>query len=294
MKYDEFERIFNKSIFEKSKPDLIKKIATYPERYVGLFRPTKPKSKIIQNLLQSHEIRFGDAFEILIREYLKESGFSVLDNKFSASDGERLEVDQMFTDRNAVFFVEQKIRDDHDSTKKRGQIENFERKTAAICQKYAGSDIRGFFYFIDASFMKNKRFYTPEIEQLSRDYGVPLHLSYGAEFFSHIGKPDVWEEILSHLVEWKSTIPELPEINFDKDPQASLDELKSLQPVEYRKLLDNPDLDDLLFVLFPECKTPALLADHFKERHESGNGAIYGKLRDLCANTIHRLKSRAA
>ena len=292
MEYDKFERIFNRSIFEKSKPDLIKKIATYPERYVGLFRPTKPQSKIIQNLLQSHEIRFGDAFEILIHEYLKESGFSVLDNKFSASDGERLEVDQMFADQNTVFFVEQKIRDDHDSTKKRGQIENFERKTAAICQKYAGADIRGFFYFIDASFMKNKRFYTPEIERLSRDYGVSLHLSYGAEFFAGIGKPHAWDEILAHLLEWKSTIPELPEINFDKDPAASLDELKALQPVEYRKLLDNPDLDDLLCVLFPECKTPALLSAHFKERHESGDGAIYGKLYDLCMNTINRMKSR--
>lgn len=293
MEYDKFERIFNKSIFEKSKPDLIKKIATYPERYVGLFRPTKPKSKIIQNLLQSHEIRFGDAFEVLIREHLKESGFSVLDNKFSAADGERLEVDHMFADRNTVFFVEQKIRDDHDSTKKRGQIENFERKTAAICQKYAGADIRGFFYFIDSSFMKNKRFYAPEIERLSRDYGTPLHLSYGAEFFAHLGKAHAWEEILAHLAKWKSAIPELPEINFDKDPKASLDEIKALQPVEYRKLLDNPDLDDLLCVLFPEGKTLALLSDHFKARHESGDGVIYGKLYDLCMNTINRMESRA-
>lgn len=293
MKYDKFERIFNRSIFEKSKPDLVRKIATYPERYVGLFRPTKPQSKIIQNLLQSHEIRFGDAFEILIREYLKESGFSILDNKFSAADGERLEVDQMFADGNTVFFVEQKIRDDHDSTKKRGQIENFERKTAAICQQYAGADIRGFFHFIDPSFMKNKRFYTPLIEQMSRDYGVRLRLSYGAEFFSTINKPHAWEETLKHLVKWKSTIPDLPEINFDKDPQTSLDELKALQPVEYRKLLDNPDLDDLLSVLFPKCETLLLLSDHFKARHESGDGAIYAKLHNLCVNTIHRMKSRA-
>lgn len=51
MDYKKFENIFNMTIFEKSKPDLIKKIATCPERYAGLFRPTKPKAKIIQNLL---------------------------------------------------------------------------------------------------------------------------------------------------------------------------------------------------------------------------------------------------
>ena len=46
--YKKFESIFNKTIFEKSKPDLIRKIATYPERYTGLFRPTKPAAKLFK------------------------------------------------------------------------------------------------------------------------------------------------------------------------------------------------------------------------------------------------------
>nr|WP_240658196.1 hypothetical protein [Helicobacter pylori] len=33
---------------------------------LGIFRPTKPKTKLLQNLLTSHEIKFGDAFERLI------------------------------------------------------------------------------------------------------------------------------------------------------------------------------------------------------------------------------------
>jgi hypothetical protein len=97
MVYEEFEDIFNTTIFETSKPDLIRKIATYPERYVGLFRPTKAKAKIIQNLLQSHEIRFGDAFEILIEKYLQESDFNILDKRFK-DNGDTLELDQMFSD----------------------------------------------------------------------------------------------------------------------------------------------------------------------------------------------------
>jgi len=78
LKYNEFRNILNKTIFEKTKVDLLEKIAEYPNRYIGLFRPTKPKAKILQNLLQSHEIRFGDAFENIIKSYLKIKGCTLL------------------------------------------------------------------------------------------------------------------------------------------------------------------------------------------------------------------------
>jgi lantibiotic modifying enzyme len=51
MEYDIFCGILNKQIFESSKRDLIEKISNYPDRYIGLFRPTKPRAKILQNLL---------------------------------------------------------------------------------------------------------------------------------------------------------------------------------------------------------------------------------------------------
>ena len=112
MKFEKFKKILNKKIFEESKTDLIKKIANSPERYIGLFRPTKPKAKIIQNLTQSNEIRFGDAFEILNKKF----------------NEEKLNLDHHFKKNEKIYFVEQKIRDDHDSTKKRGQTDNFEDK----------------------------------------------------------------------------------------------------------------------------------------------------------------------
>ena len=45
MEYNKFKDIFNKEIFEQSKPKLIVNIAKEPNRYIGLFRPTKPKAK---------------------------------------------------------------------------------------------------------------------------------------------------------------------------------------------------------------------------------------------------------
>ncbi len=292
MDYKKFEYIFNKTIFEKSKPDLIRKIATYPERYAGLFRPTKPKAKIIQNLLQSHEIRFGDAFEILIEQYLQENGFNLLDKRFT-DNGDALELDQMFSDENTIFFIEQKVRDDHDSTKKRGQIDNFEKKISAILEAYKEKEVVGFFYFIDDSFTKNKNFYTAEIQKLSKDYGVRLHLSYGNELFNKLDKIKIWNEILTYLKTWKNNIPDLPEINFDKNAQLSFEEIKDLELIVYRKLFSNPDLDDLLNVLFPEKLTLNLLNEYFEQMHLNNEGRIYKTLNELCTATISRINQSA-
>lgn len=290
MKYDDFEAIFNKAIFEKSKPDLIRKIAIYPERYAGLFRPTKPRGKIIQNLLQSHEIRFGDAFELLIEKYLEEAGFSILGKKFDIAGGDYVELDHVFSKGAKLYFIEQKVRDDHDSTKKRGQIDNFEKKLEVILQSSDELEVVGFFYFIDDSFDKNKNFYTNQIEALSNDYGTTLHLTYGARLFDLLEECDIWSELLTHLERWKNSIPDFPEINFDKDPTASFDEIKQLKPIEYRKLFSNPDLDDFLCVLFPERATLRLLRIHFASKH--GDGKIYETLRVLCDETITRLENR--
>ena len=96
MDYNKFKQIFNETIFEKSKADLLEKVAKYPVRYIGLFRPTKPKAKILQNLLQSHEIRFGDAFESVIEEYLKLKGCEILPKRYIVEDGGVLNIDQCF------------------------------------------------------------------------------------------------------------------------------------------------------------------------------------------------------
>jgi len=290
MEYDKFKQIFNTTIFEKSKPDLLEKVAKYPERYVGLFRPSKPRAKIIQNLLQSHEIRFGDAFETLIEEYLKEAGFVLLDKKFNDANNDRLEVDQIFLKQNELHFAEQEIRDDHDSTKKRGQIENFEKKLEVITKEYGDSEIFGYFYFIDDSFNKNKNFYEAEISKLSCDYGSSLKLVYGVEFFKAIDLEQTWGEILRYLKRWKNEIPELPEINFDKNPIQSFNEIKELPSSIYRKLLSNPGLDDLLLVLFPEQETLQLLQDFFQKAFRHGKGKIFLTLHTLTADTIGRLK----
>lgn len=280
MEYEKFREIFNETIFEESKAVLIEKIAKYPNRYIGLFRPTKPKAKILQNLLQSHEIRFGEAFEEVMEEYFKEFGYQILEKKFVNGDNDELNLDQCFKFEDKVYFIEQKIRDDHDSTKKRGQIENFEKKLNEMIGKYNEKNLVGIFYFIDPDLQKNKNYYKTELEKLSLDYGVEIFLFYGIELFSFLRQSSVWGEILKYLEKWKKEIPDLPETNFDIEPESSFEEIKDLSPSLYRKIFqDDVIFNEIVLTIFPEKKTLKLLLKYFKEK--SSEKTIYKTIADL-------------
>ena len=266
MNYDKFKKIINKKIFEESKADLIKKLAKYPERYIGLFRPTKPKAKIIQNLTQSNEIKFGDAFEILIEEYLKERNFKILEKRFEF-EGDVLKLDQHFKKENKIFFVEQKIRDDHDSTKKRGQTDNFEKKLNLLLNKYNEKNLTGIIYFIDPDLSKNKNYYQSRLKEMERQYGVKLYLFYGGEFFKFFNLD--WIEVLKHLKNWKKELPDIPEINFDKEPESTFEEIKDLSPQIFNKIFSNKEIfNEIILTLFPQKKVLKLLLKHFKEKSD--------------------------
>ena len=150
--------------------------------------------------LQSHEIKFGDALEELIEEILKDLGYSILPKSITTSNGEQLSLDQFFTDGKNYYFIEQKIRDDHDSTKKRDQIANFEAKLEELFKKYKDNLI-GIMYFIDPDLAKNKNFYTSELNRLNEYYKVPLYLFYGKELFELLESLEYWERLLDWLTQ---------------------------------------------------------------------------------------------
>jgi len=270
--YQKAAQILNAHIFDGDKRSLIQKVAEHPERYVGLFRPTKPRAKLIQNLLQSHEIRFGDAIETLIREMLKDMGYRVFsgDNLKLRWKGKDLSLDQFFCDREEkhFYFVEQKVRDDHDSTKKRGQISNFEDKLEALYEKY-GDKLVGVMYFIDPSLQKNKSYYVGELQEIGSLYeGAELYLFYGEEFFEHFGHSEMWDDLLGWLQRWREEIPELPEVNMDNNPGESFEELKDVEIKYWRKLVMNDDLWEkgIIQVLFPQGTTLKMVAQYFAKR----------------------------
>lgn len=281
LEYEYFKDSLNEKLFEESYSDLLRKIAENPERYIGLFRPTKPKTKLIQNITQSHEIRFGDALEFIFEQYFKACGFTMHVKRFHTEEDTELSIDQLFSRGRILYMIEQKVRDDHDSTKKVGQFDNFENKYFALTQRYPNNEIIPIMWFIDDSLVKNRNYYLTRMASMAHDYDCSPQLYYGGKMFQEIDDFDreIWEETLVYLERWKETLPDMPEINFDLNAETVFQEIKDLPPVIYRKLLNNNEIIKQIFpIIFPEGKVLDLLSRYFY----SLKMPIYKTLSELC------------
>lgn len=274
LEYEYFKNLLNKKLFEDSYSDLLRKIADSPDRYVGIFRPTKPKTKLIQNITQSHEIRFGDALECLFEKYFEAVGFTLFPKRFRNEEDKEYNIDQLFGRDNVIFMIEQKVRDDHDSTKKVGQFSNFENKYYELTKKYPAHTIIPIMWFIDNSLRKNRKYYFAEMEKMANDYGCENYLFYGDEIFGAKGGVsvfdyEIWTETLYYLEEWKNTLPDMPEVNFDLNAHEVFEEIKHLPPIVFRKILNNQDVIEQIFpIIFPTGETLDLLINYFRTKEE--------------------------
>lgn len=272
--YEYFKNLLNKKLFENSYSNLLWKIAESPDRYVGIFRPTKPKTKLIQNITQSHEIRFGDALEYLFEKYFEAEGFNLLPKRIRNIEEKEYDIDQLFAKGNTIFMIEQKVRDDHDSTKKVGQFNNFENKYYELTKKYPNYEIIPIMWFIDNSLRKNRKYYLSEMQKMATDYGCKNHLFYGDEIFGKRGgisdfNLEIWTEMLYYLENWKNTLPDMPEINFDLKSDVVFNEIKNLPPIVFRKIFNNKDVIQQIFpIIFPTGETLDLLKVYFQNKEE--------------------------
>jgi len=247
MEYNQFVEVFERRIFANSYSKLLTSLAKNPDRFVGIFRSSKPLHKLSQNLSQSREIKFGDAFEEVIELYLSNNGFSIKEKNLT-HNGNSLRVDQYFERDNHVYFAEQKVRDDHDSTKKTGQMDNFLEKERVITHENPGKSCKGFFYFIDPSLKKNRNYY---YNRLNEESIIASELCYGSEFFDSIEMTNEWNEIITHLTTWRDNLPDMLNLNFDKF-EGAFDEVKELQPSIWKKLFTHTKIIEEIFpIIFP-------------------------------------------
>lgn len=292
---DEFKRKFSELIFGDDVKDLIKKIADSPERYIGLFRPTKPKAKVLQNLLQSHEIKFGNTLEIIFEHLFSENSYEILDKDIKYK-GKKLNIDLFFKKDNKFYLIEQKVRDDHDSSKKEGQIKNFQKKIDFIVdnmEAYSISseeDIVAIMFFLDPDLRKNKNYYEEEIEILKKTYGINIYLFYGKDFFEFFQFKDFWDLFECYLYLWKKEIPEIPELNFDKNFKESARKIFELPPSTIVKLFSNKKLwkENLPQVLFPAGKTLCELKKLYEQDSSKKEKKVYKNILIMLNNILER------
>lgn len=69
--YSEFKETLDNIVSVETKSKLLISIAENPDRYIGDFRLTSPKMKLLQNITQSNEIKFGDFMEKIVTVYLR-------------------------------------------------------------------------------------------------------------------------------------------------------------------------------------------------------------------------------
>lgn len=260
IEYEEFVEELKKTVYKNAKADLINKVASNPDRYIGIFRPTTPELKLIQNITQSHEISFGDFVEDIITEYLGKYYKNL--EKRATYNGEVILFDQLFEYNNKIFMIEQKMRDDHDSTKKRGQFENFIKKIDYLKETYPTKEIEAGMWFVDQTLVKNKRYYFSQMQQYHDDR-VKLHLFYGDDFTTYLDKVAVWYEMTEHLFKWKMSEENKIELNFEEDWEETKKELKeNVSKNSWRKIINNKQVvDEILPILFPTKKYLEILKE---------------------------------
>ena len=284
---------FNTKIFENSRYDLIRKMAKYPERYTGIFRSTLPKDKLIQNISQSHEINFGDAMEILIEDIFCLYNYTSLQKRYTLRNGDTLSYDQLFSLNNRIIFIEQKVRDDHDSTKKRGQIGNFKQKLEHLIDLgYSKENTSSYMYFIDDAFKKNMNYYNQELIKLNEE-GFDCKVVYGEELFEKENIIDGWSSgVVAFLKLWRENLPGTPELNFDLSPEATFNELKNLKVGQLIKLLKNNEIIENYFpLIFPNKTTLEFLLEDYRnlildDQNSGAKKKKYEEARLLLENTI--------
>ncbi len=264
MKYSKFKQLCDKYIIYLSQAGLLSKIINYKNKF--FLYDINFNELFLKNLLiRFRNKNFGILFKVLFREYFNELGYRNLDRILQFDNG-YLDLDQLFTDDKYIYFVEQKIRDDHDSTKKRGQFQNFENKIISLLKIYNEKELKTYTYFIDPSLVKNKNYYFNEISKLQADYNIYAKLCYGEEFWIDINHKEVWDEILLYLKKWKDEIPDMPSINFDEDFENSFEEIKNISTTVFRKILSNRNVCNEIFpIIFPEKKILKLLKEYFIE-----------------------------
>jgi len=281
--YGEFTQILDKHLREEQIERVLEALAKSPQRFTGIFRPSTPREKLIQYVIQSRGIKFGDAFEEVISEILSRSRYSALPKTLKAEGKGKLACDLLFKspDRLSILLVEQKMRDDHDSAKRDGQFQNFERKVKAVCNQYSGFKLHAIMYFVDPEQEKNKSYYTSECNKLKTS--LPAHATldvlYGEKFFNYleqyISPPCVsWTELEEWLERWRNTDrTEAPEL-IDLEKRENLDkviEIAKRRPELISKIAGERSLwaGGLLKALFPTGDGLREICNSLKEAMEA-------------------------
>lgn len=171
MEYCKYKEIFDKHLLLPDVTTYVKDLVKDNTSFARLTTSFNVKSfidRLQSNYLTSVGIKLGDALEDAFKQFLIENGAIFLPRNFVKNR----DCDQIFQYGEKTFLIEQKIRDDHDSSKKVGQIENYKIKKDEIKKKV--NSLSACSWFIDPDFAKNKSYYLRELSAEELYYGQEI------------------------------------------------------------------------------------------------------------------------
>lgn len=240
---------------------LLRYMVKRPEQFPGRFCSVHPENVLRFHILRRQERQWGKTLKGLIAKWLEHYGYQRLGERIEV-DGEKMKCDHyiLSPDQSFVVLIEQKVRDDHDSSKARGQWRNnFVPKVRALYRKH-GENLIAVAYFIDPTFRKNFNLYEREAQKLRRELGlVSIHIWYGRELFEQLpfANASDWDEMLDWLKRWHRDLPELPDVNWETDDAiAELQNIAQRHPFLWRQFAEQESLwkEGYIDVLFPTRK----------------------------------------
>ncbi len=85
------------------------------------------------------------------------------------------------------------------------------------------------------------------------------------------------------LRQWKDNLPELPEIDFDKNPNQTFEKIKNLPIRFWIKILENENLwsEGIIKAMFRKGETLKLLLSYFKKQENKPYQELAKMLRNL-------------
>ncbi|MGL6125051.1 MAG: hypothetical protein ACRC1F_01005 [Metamycoplasmataceae bacterium] len=156
--------------------------------------PLPLRTKFEGTILQTCNIRYGDFLENVINLFLESNGIVVNRDKKNKN------YDLLFENDNVIYVGEIKIRDNHDSTKKRGQLENLIKKAKQQKDKNPKKEIIVLFHFIDPSQRKNGTWYKKQLEALKQNEDFDDYfICYGDDLYKKFNLQEEWKKIVVML-----------------------------------------------------------------------------------------------
>lgn len=180
--------------------NLLKKMIEKPERFIDTLSISNKREQISANIAISKKIKFGYFLENLFQRIFTSFGFEILPNKINNYKNSS-KVDILMKKENTIFLIEQKVRDDHDNSKKVGQIQNYFEKINAIRNVYPNYNIKSYFWFISEWFTKNRNYYQNKIKEFNDDNKwQQSFLVYAHELFATLLEDTkIWSNILEYI-----------------------------------------------------------------------------------------------